>query len=74
MTVNSDDPPLFGTTLNDEFAKVGAGFGFSVDQLDEILLNGVRHSFLPPDEKELLLDEFRAELAVLRAEHRPEVT
>ena len=69
VTVNSDDPPLFNTTLNDEVLLMPNVFGFDVATIDELLLNPVRHSFLPPERKTALEAEFRAELAALKAEH-----
>jgi len=69
ITMNSDDPPLFDTTLNDETALLGGTFGFDVAAIDEILVNGVRHSFLPPEEKQRLEADFRVELQLLKAEH-----
>src|SRR5262249_6114364 len=61
VTINSDDPALFGTTLNDEVALLPSAFGFELETIDEILLNGVRASFLPADERRALEEEFRAE-------------
>ena len=61
LTINSDDPPLFGTTLTDEAELLADSFGLDVAAIDEILLNGVRHSFLPAPAKEHLLDYYRAE-------------
>jgi aminodeoxyfutalosine deaminase len=47
VTVNADDPTLFGATLNDEVALLGERFGLPTRAIDEILLNAVRYSFLP---------------------------
>lgn len=69
VTINSDDPPLFNTTLNDEAALLADPFGLSLEAIDDILLNGVRHAFLPPERKAALLAEFAAELATLKAVH-----
>ncbi|HEU5330559.1 MAG TPA: adenosine deaminase [Thermomicrobiales bacterium] len=69
VTVNSDDPPLFGTTLNDEVALLAGPFGLDVAACDELLLNAVRHSFLPPESKATLLANFQAELAALKLLH-----
>ena len=66
VTINSDDPPLFNTTLTGELLTLPPAFGFAAGQIDEILLNGVRHSFLPPERKQRLEAEFRAELAALK--------
>ncbi|HEY8290951.1 MAG TPA: hypothetical protein VIG44_00620, partial [Thermomicrobiales bacterium] len=71
VTVNSDDPPLFNTTLNDEVALLAAPFGLSVAAIDEILLNGVRCAFLPPARRQAMETSFRAELAALKKTHLP---
>jgi len=69
LTINSDDPPLFNTTLNDEVALLANSFGLDVAAIDEILLNGVRHSFLPAERRHALEAVFRGQMAALRAEH-----
>jgi aminodeoxyfutalosine deaminase len=69
ITVNSDDPPLFNTTLTTEVLLLAEAFGLSVDAIDMILLNGVRHSFLPADHVLGLEREFMAEMTALKAAH-----
>jgi aminodeoxyfutalosine deaminase len=69
ISVNSDDPPLFNTTLNQEVATLAGEFAFDVGVIDEILLNGVRHSFLPPEQKQALGERFQDEMASLKATH-----
>ncbi len=71
LTINTDDPPLFGTTLNDEVALLAGPFGLDVAAIDAILLNGVRKSFLPDKRRSALTAAFAAELAALKAEHLP---
>ena len=66
ITINSDDPPFFGTRLTQELKLLPAQFGLDADAIDEILLNGVRHSFLSQDRRAVLEADFRSELAVLR--------
>jgi aminodeoxyfutalosine deaminase len=66
ITINADDPPLFNTTLNDEVELLATAFSLSLDEIDAILLNGVRYSFLPAERKRALEAEFTAELARLR--------
>lgn len=68
ITVNSDDPPLFNATLNQNVNALYEPFQFSLDTIDEILLNGVRHSFLPQERKVQMEDDFRAEMTRLRQE------
>jgi aminodeoxyfutalosine deaminase len=68
VTINSDDPPLFNTTLNDEVNLLVDPFNFDIDTINEILLNGVRYSFLPVPEKQALEATFQAEMTKLQQE------
>ena len=68
LSVNSDDPPLFSTTLNHNVYTLHDPFHFPLDTIDEILLNGVRHSFMPAEQKQKMEEEFRAEMKRLRQE------
>jgi aminodeoxyfutalosine deaminase len=69
VTINSDDPPLFNTTLNDEVVLLANAFGLDVETIDAILLNGVRASSLPSDQRAALEAAFHAEMATLKQEH-----
>jgi len=66
LSVNSDDPPLFNTSLNANIATLHDPFHFSLDTIDEILLNGVKHSFMPVEQKRKTEEEFKAEMKYLR--------
>lgn len=68
FSVNSDDPPLFNITLNQDVERLHSVFDLDLDAIDEILLNGVRHSFLPAERRQRMETEFRAEMAGLRQE------
>ncbi len=68
VTVNSDDPPLFNTTLNQEVALLAEPFGFDLATINQLLLNGARYSFLPSAEKQALEARFQAEMAQLQQE------
>jgi adenosine deaminase len=69
VTINSDDPPLFNTTLNQEAALLSSSFGYDITDIDDILLNGVRHSCLAPDRKAAMLSSFEAALHALKTTH-----
>jgi adenosine deaminase len=74
LTVNSDDPALFNTTLDDEVATLATAFGFTaaeVGAVDEIVLAGVRQSFLPPERKVTLEGRCRSALDQLKDVHLP---
>ncbi len=66
VTINSDDPTFFCTTLTDEYRRVTRHFGFNADDLCVLVQNSVRASFLPPAEKETLLRRVQQELSDLR--------
>jgi adenosine deaminase len=66
ITINSDDPPLFNTTLCDEVVLLANPFHFDLSTIDEIVLNGVRHSFLPLEEKRTLEKAFQEEMTHLK--------
>lgn len=68
VTINSDDPPMFNTTLTDEYLKVADTFGYGVDQIEALALNALRASLLPADEKVQMEREFKAAYVRLRAE------
>jgi aminodeoxyfutalosine deaminase len=55
VTVNSDDPPMFGTTLTDEYRRLALAFDLGVDDLAGLVANGVRASFLPETRQAELL-------------------
>ncbi len=66
ITVSTDDPALFNTTLGDEYALLAGPFGFDADTIDSIALNGVRYACLPESEKAALMAAFRRECDALR--------
>ena len=47
VTVNSDDPGLFGTSVAREAELLVSHLGLGAAEADEVLKNGVRRSFLP---------------------------
>jgi adenosine deaminase len=51
VTINSDDPPFFNTTLTDEYLRAARTFHWDEGWIRQIALNGLNASFLPPDEK-----------------------
>lgn len=68
VTINSDDPPMFGTTLTDEYLRIAETFDFDATQIKQFVMNGVQASLLPADKKQALEEEFRAQFAELENE------
>lgn len=69
MTLNSDDPPMFDTTLADEYAALADPFALDIAAIDEIVLNGIRHSFLDGEGKGEYLARFQREMGDLKETH-----
>jgi adenosine deaminase len=68
VTLNSDDPPMFNTTLTDEYLKVAQVFGMDEDALGGLVMNGVRAARLPSEQKVAMEAEFTVEFARLMNE------
>ncbi|HEY0736151.1 MAG TPA: adenosine deaminase [Herpetosiphonaceae bacterium] len=66
ITVNSDDPPMFNTTLTGEYLLLAQAFGFDAGEIEQLVLNGVRASLLDAAAKQELEASFRAEFQRLR--------
>ena len=65
ITINSDDPPLFNTTLTDEFCLGTECFGWDKSLLKLFSLNAVNASLLKEDKKKMLLNTFEKEFETL---------
>jgi aminodeoxyfutalosine deaminase len=57
ITLNSDDPPMFGSNLLEEYILAQKLFDFSLEHMRELAANSVEASFLPPERKLKLLAE-----------------
>jgi adenosine deaminase len=57
VTINSDDPPMFATTLNAEYAVAAALLGLDAAGVADLARAGVRASFLDDAGKAALLQE-----------------
>jgi adenosine deaminase/aminodeoxyfutalosine deaminase len=51
ITLNSDDPAMFGSTLTQEYQLAQTAFGFTEEHLRELARNSFEASFLPPEKK-----------------------
>jgi aminodeoxyfutalosine deaminase len=56
ITLNSDDPAIFGTTLNHEYELAQTEFAFSDEHLRELARNSFEASFLPAEKKIVFLN------------------
>jgi len=60
VTLNTDDPAMFQTTLCREYELAEQEFGFSHDHLRELARNSFEASFLPVEKKLLYLQQIDA--------------
>jgi aminodeoxyfutalosine deaminase len=67
VTLNSDDPPMFGTTLRDEYLHALRDLGLSRATVTGLAAAAVRHSFLDQDRKDALIAEQLAAVDALGA-------
>jgi aminodeoxyfutalosine deaminase len=57
VTINSDDPPMFGTTLNGEYAVAAGLLGLDESGVADLARAAVRASFAPTDVQQRILGE-----------------
>lgn len=57
ITLNSDDPAMFESDLENEYLIAQADFGFTEEHLRELAANSIEASFLPPGRKIALLQQ-----------------
>lgn len=60
VTINSDDPPMFGTTLEEEYAVAARLLDLDAAGVAELARAAVRASFLPAGGRTALLNEIDA--------------
>ena len=68
VTVNSDDPAMFGADLVDEYQTLADQMGYTAAELERLSLGALRASFLPDDRKEQWAQEFEVEFERLRGQ------
>ena len=57
VSINSDDPPMFGTTLEEEYAVAARLLDLDTGGVADLARAAVAASFLPPAGKSALLAE-----------------
>jgi adenosine deaminase len=65
LSVNTDDPKLFNTSLADEFLALHNELGFSVPEIHSLIEQAVRSSWLPDAEKADLLSRIRTQVEAI---------
>jgi adenosine deaminase len=68
VSVSSDDPPFFDTTLTGEYAALARTFGYAPGELAALALAAADQAFLSAAERRSLVARMRREVADLGAE------
>jgi adenosine deaminase len=61
VTVNSDDPTMFNTSITQEYLVLAKKLGFSVSDLKTLSMNGIKASFMSDEDKESMTSQFEKE-------------
>jgi len=59
VTLNSDDPPMFGTTLTDEYLEAASAFGLDRSTIQHLVLNAARATFLEAVDQQALVNRIQ---------------
>ncbi len=58
LSVNTDDPKMFGNSLAEEYRLLETRLGFSRNEIRDLVLQALRSSWLETPRKQQLIDEF----------------
>lgn len=61
VTVNTDDPKMFGNSLAEEYQLLVERLGFSQDEIRKLIMNAIQASWLPDEQKADLAASFEAD-------------
>ncbi len=59
VTINTDDPKMFQTSLAEEYLQLEQVFGFTKPEICELILTAIKSAWLPSERKAALVSEFR---------------
>jgi adenosine deaminase len=71
VTINTDDPKMFGNSLAEEFRVLSEHFGFSRQEIRTLIVQGIEAAWLPAERKQELVRAFAAE-SVWKEEATPQ--
>ena len=63
VTIGSDDPAIFDTTLTDEYLKIAEAFRYDERDVAGLVMNAVRASLLDDEDKTAMVEAFESALA-----------
>jgi adenosine deaminase len=69
ITINSDDPPMFNTTLTNEFIQLQKQFDWEPEFIEKLTLNAIRASLLATEQKQEILGTFQSDFVKQRSQY-----
>lgn len=60
VTLNSDDPAMFGSNIEEEYQLAAIEYGFTAEHLRELAANSIEASFLPAEKKVGILKQIES--------------
>ncbi len=69
VTINSDDPTMFNTSINNEYLILIQKFGFSLEEIRKINFNSIQASFMTDIEKGIMKETFHQEWEKLSSKY-----
>ena len=61
VTVNSDDPTMFNTSITREYTVLVEELGFFIEDIKKLGVNGIRSTFMSDQDKESMISLFEKE-------------
>ncbi|MEQ8189079.1 MAG: adenosine deaminase [Candidatus Eremiobacterota bacterium] len=58
VTINSDDPLMFNTSITEEYLSLARNFTLSVNDVKQLCMNSINSSFMKDNNKQLMKDRF----------------
>ncbi|ADL11848.1 adenosine deaminase [Acetohalobium arabaticum] len=65
ITVNTDNRTVSNLTLSQEYLMLYREFGFSLAEIQELILSGIKAAFISDKEQEKLITEFKSEFETI---------
>lgn len=66
LSINTDDPKMFGNSLADEYLMLETELGFSRREIEMLVVQSIRTSWLNKEQKASYTQQFESEIAAMR--------
>jgi len=66
VSINTDDPKMFNTSLAEEYQALSEAFSLNKEEMYTIIIDSINTTWLKNEEKEKLIYEFENELGITK--------